>query len=141
MKRMLTHAYLLLLFIPLTLPAQIHDRHIAGTVEKYFARNRTAPAIISSEVVDDFLYGRTLKIRIRGNRNSENEDLGFAFGAAAAVANQATTPLDMLWVEMDVRYKAIETTVAVAPADCSVEAIVKKTKTFGDWWENCLEFL
>jgi len=138
---MLTHTYLLLLFLPLILSAQIQDRHIARTVEKYFARNRTAPAIISAEVVDDYLYGRTLKIRIRGNRNSENEDIGFAFGAAAAVANQATSPLDMLWVEMDVRYKAIETTVAVAPAECSVEAIVRKSRSFGDWWEHCLEFL
>ncbi|MCF7922233.1 MAG: hypothetical protein K9M55_05980 [Candidatus Marinimicrobia bacterium] len=133
--------YLFLIFIPFLLSAQIHDRHISSTVEKYFARNRTAPTIISAEVVEDFLYGRTLKIRILGHRNSENEDLGFAFGAAAAVANQAANPFEALWIEMDVRYKATETTVAVAPALCSIEAIVQKSRSFGEWWENCLEIL
>ena len=123
------------------LSAQIQDRYIGSTVEKYFARNRTAPTIISAEVVDDIMYGRTLKIRILGHRNSENEDLGFAFGAAAAVANQASNQFDALWIEMDVRYKAVETTVAVAPALCSIEAIVHKTRSFGTWWEDCLEIL
>ncbi len=132
---------ILTLLIPICLSAQIHDRHLSSTVEKYFARNRTAPTIISTDVVDDFMYGRTLKIRIRGHRNSENEDLGFAFGAAAAVANQASTPLETLWVEMDVRYKRLETTTAVAPADCSIDAIVKKSKSFSEWWEACLELL
>lgn len=87
------------------------------------------------------MYGRTLKIRIQGHRNSENEDLGFAFGAAAAVANQASNKLEAIWIEMDVRYKAVETTVAVAPAPCSIEAIVHKSRSFGEWWENCLEIL
>ena len=114
---------------------------MASTVEKYFARNRTAPTIISAEVVDDIMYGRTLKIRIQGHRNSENEYLGFAFGAAAAVANQASNKLEAIWIEMDVRYKAVETTVAVAPAPCSIEAIVHKSRSFGEWWENCLEIL
>mgnify|MGYP006863446650 FL=1 len=129
------------MLLPILLSAQIQDRYLASTVEKYFARNRTAPTIISAEVVDDIMYGRTLKIRIQGHRNSENEDLGFAFGAAAAVANQATNQLDALWIEMDVRYKAVETTVAVAPALCSIEAIVHKTRSFGAWWEDCLEIL
>lgn len=123
------------------LSGQIQDRHIASTVEKYFARNRSAPMIISADIVDDFLYGKTLKIKIQGQRNSENEDLGFAFGAAAAVAAQAASDFEFLWVEMDVRYKAVETTLAVAPADCSIEAIVKKTRSFGEWWEDCLEIL
>jgi len=131
----------ILILFPILLSAQIQDRYIASTVEKYFARNRTAPTIISADVVEDIMYGRTLKIRIQGHRNSENEDLGFAFGAAAAVANQASNQLDALWVEMDVRYKAVETTVAVAPAQCSIEAIVHKTRSFGAWWEDCLEIL
>ncbi|MBC8377008.1 MAG: hypothetical protein H8E26_13260 [FCB group bacterium] len=129
------------MLVPILLSAQIQDRHLSSTVEKYFARNRTAPTIISAEVVDDIMYGRTLKIRIQGHRNSENEDLGFAFGAAAAVANQASNKLEALWIEMDVRYKAVETTVAVAPALCSIEAIVYKSRSFGEWWENCLEIL
>jgi len=134
---------LLILFLmsPIISMAQIQDRHITSTVEKYFARNRTAPRMVSADVVDDFLYGRTLKIRIQGQRNSENEDLGFAFGAAAAVAAKAAIGIETLWVEMDIRYKAVETTVAVAPAGCSIEAIVQKTKTFGAWWEECLEIL
>ncbi len=129
------------MLLPILLSAQIQDQYIASTVEKYFARNRTAPTIISAEIVDDIMYGRTLKIRIQGHRNSENEDLGFAFGAAAAVANQASNQLDALWIEMDVRYKVWETTVAVAPAPCSIEAIVLKTRSFGAWWEDCLEIL
>lgn len=141
MNRYLKYAGFLSLIFPLLLSAQIQDRYISSTVDKYFARNRSAPTILSADVVDDFLYGRTLKIRILGHRNSENEDLGFAFGAAAAVANQAGTAFESLWVEMDVRYKAVETTVAVAPAPCSIEAIVQKSRSFGEWWDDCLEIL
>ena len=141
MKRHLKYLLPILLLFPFVLSGQIQDRHVASTVEKYFARNRSAPTIISAEVVDDFLYGRTLKIRIQGHRNSENEDLGFAFGAAAAIANQATNTFEALWVEMDVRYKGVERTIAVAPAQCSIVAIVLKSRSFGDWWENCLEIL
>lgn len=141
MKRHLKYLLPIFLLIPFVLSGQIQDRHVVSTVEKYFARNRSAPTIISAEVVNDFLYGRTLKIRIHGHRNSENEDLGFGFGAAAAVANQATNTFEALWVEMDVRYKEVETTIAVAPAQCSIEAIVLKSRSFGDWWENCLEIL
>ncbi len=141
LNRHLKFLFPFLISLPVLVFAQIQDRHIASTVEKYFARNRTAPTIISAEVVDDILYGRTLKIRIQGHRNSENEDMGFAFGAAAAVANQATNTFEALWVEMDVRYKEVETTVAVAPALCSIEAIVHKSRSFGEWWENCLEIM
>jgi hypothetical protein len=141
LKRYFKHLFSILVLLPIVLSAQIQDRHLAITVEKYFARNRTAPTLISAEVVNDIMYGRTLRIKIQGHRNSENEDLGFAFGAAAAVANQASNKLDALWIEMDVRYKAIETTVAVAPALCSIEAIVHKSRSFGEWWEDCLEIL
>jgi len=139
--RLFKYIALIVSLLPLIISAQIQDHHIPGTVEKYFTRNRTSPTMIAAEVVDDYIYSRTLKIRIRGHRNSENADLGFAFGAAAAVANRATNPIKTIWVEMDVRYKKIETTIAVAPADCSVEAIVTKTRSFDSWWEGCLEFL
>lgn len=129
------------ILFPLLVQAQIQDRYISSTVEKYFNRTRTAPTLMSVELVNDFMYGRTLKVHIIGHRNSENEDIGFAFGAAAAIASQVTTPFESLWVEMDVRYKDTETTIAVAPATCSVDAIVRKSKSFGSWWENCLTFL
>ncbi|MEA3287960.1 MAG: hypothetical protein U9Q77_11390 [Candidatus Marinimicrobia bacterium] len=132
---------IILSMLPIFTLAQIQDHHISSTVEKYFNRNRTGPTLISADIVDDFIYGRTLKISIRGHRNSENPDLGFAFGAAAAVANHAANPIKMLWVEMDVRYKKLETTIAVAPTPCSVEAIITKTRTFDSWWQDCLEFL
>ena len=128
-----------LLLVPILLEARISDRYLAPTVEKYFARDRTAPTLLSVEVIDDFLYGRTLKIRMRGQRNQENTALGFAFGAAASVANQADVPIETLWIELDVRYKHIETSIAVAPADCSIEAIVDKQRSFGFWWKNCLD--
>ena len=139
MKRLLT--LIIIILIPVITLGQINDIHISGTVKKYFDRNRTGPTLISAEVIDDFIYGRTLKIKIRGHRNSENPDLGFAFGAAAAVANHAATPIEMIWVEMDVRYKKLETTIAVASAQCSIEAIVTKTREYDSWWESCLEFL
>ena len=127
--------------LPMIVIAQIQDQHISSTVEKYFIRNRTSPTLISAEVIDDYIYGRTLKLKIIGHRNRENPDLGFSFGAAAAVANYAANPIKMIWVEMDVRYKDIETTIAIAPAACSTEAIVTKTRTFESWWKECLEFL
>ncbi|NQV30537.1 MAG: hypothetical protein HQ508_06590 [Candidatus Marinimicrobia bacterium] len=141
MNRIINRLSALLIIFPVLLVAQISDSHISSTIEKYFARNRTAPTLVSVEIVDDYMYGRTLKVRIQGHRNSENEDLGFAFGAAAAVANQASDKFEVLWVEMDVRYKRLETTIAVAPAQCSIEAIVLKSRTFSDWWEKCLEIL
>ncbi len=141
MKIIVKYSVIYFAMLPIILWAQIQDHYIPQTVEKYFTRNRTSPTIIATEVISDYIYGRTLKVRIRGHRNSENADLGFTFGAAAAVANRASTPIKTIWVEMDVRYKKIETTIAVAPADCSIEAIVTKTRTFGSWWEGCLEFL
>jgi hypothetical protein len=142
--RILSRSMLLLtvfLLLPVLVEARISDRYLGPTVEKYFARDRTAPTLLSVEVIDDFLYGRTLKIRMRGHRNQENTAFGFAFGAAASVANQADIPIETIWVELDVRYKYVETSIAVAPADCSIEAIVKKQRSFGFWWKNCLEFL
>jgi len=132
---------ILLLCLPLVLAAQYEDRQVPGIVQKYFDRNRTSPPLVRADITDDAFYGRTLKIKIQGNRNSVNDDLGFAFGAAAAVAHNTNEPIETLWVEMDVRYKDIETTIAIAPADCSIESIVLKTRTFGDWWDRCLEIL
>jgi len=129
------------LLIPVLNYGQINDSQISRTVEKYFARSRTAPTLISADVVDDIMYGRTLKIRISGHRNRENDELGFAFGAAAAVANRASSKFDQIWVEMDVRYKETETTIASAPAQCSIDCIVTKVQVYEYWWENCLEFL
>ena len=97
--------------------------------------------LLSADIVDDVIYGRTLKIRIVGHRNRENEELGFAFGAAAAVANRANRKFDQIWVEMDVRYKETETTIAAASAKCSIDCIILKTEVYSYWWENCLEFL
>ena len=131
----------LLFFLPVLAFAQYSDQQVGGVVEAYFNRNRTAPPLIRTELVNDAFYGRTLRIKIQGNRNSMNDDLGFAFGAAAAVAAKTGKPVETLWVEMDVRYKEIETTIAVAAADCSIEAIVNKSRSFGDWWDRCLEIL
>ncbi|MCF7824341.1 MAG: hypothetical protein K9N35_09245 [Candidatus Marinimicrobia bacterium] len=130
-----------ILVFPIFINAQIQDMYISSTVEKYFDRNRTAPTLMSVDVVDDYMYGRTLKLVIRGHRNSKNEDIGFAFGAAAAIAAKANIPMETLWVEMEIRYKTMETTIAVAPAPCSIEAIVYKSRSFGFWWESCLNFL
>jgi hypothetical protein len=141
MQKLNIRVILIIILFPLLSIAQIQDAHIQSTVEKYFARNRTAPALMSASVVDDIMYGRTLKISIRGHRNSENEDIGFAFGAAASIASRASSPIETLWVEMGVRYKRIETTIAIAPAKCSSDAIVRKTRSFASWWEECLEFL
>ena len=141
MRHLTNYRAIILFLFPLILSAQLQDIHISRTIEKYFNRNRTAPTLLSSEVLDDYMYGRTLKINIRGQRNSENEDIGFAFGAAAAIAAQANQSFETLWVEMDVRYKNIETTIAVAPAPCSIDAIVRKSRSFNSWWKDCLEFL
>jgi hypothetical protein len=129
------------MLMPLSNFAQIHDSQISRTVEKYFARSRTAPMLISTDIVDDIMYGRTLKIKIVGHRNRENAELGFAFGAAAAVANRADVIFDQIWVEMDVRYKETETTIASASAKCSIDCIVTKVEEYDYWWKNCLEFL
>ena len=142
MMRKNTILYLMIgLLLPILNHAQIEDNMIGRTVEKYFARSRTAPTLVSADVVNDALYGRTLKIRIVGHRNRENAELGFAFGSAAAVANRASHKIDQIWVEMDVRYKETETTIAVAPAKCSIDCIILGTEVYSYWWENCLQFL
>ncbi len=132
---------LILTSVPACLIAQYSDDQIPGVVRAYFQRNRTAPRLIRVDTDQDYIQGRLLRIKIQGNRNSANDDIGFAFGAAAAVANRARRPFDTIWIEMDVLYKNIETTIALAPAPCSIEAIVQKNRSFQDWWDHCLEFL
>jgi len=132
---------ILVMLMPTILWGQYHDRQIPGIVETYFQRNRTAPTLLRVEVTEDAFYGRTLRVKIQGNRNTRDADLGFAFGAAAAIANYANDPIASIWVEMNLVYKEVETVIAVAPAPCSIDAIVRHSRTFEDWWDNCLELL
>ncbi|NQV16115.1 hypothetical protein HQ531_11705 [bacterium] len=131
---------IILVLFPVILQAKISDPQISATVEKYFAWSRGEPTLISADIVQDYIYGRTLKIIIIANRNTKEQDLGFAFATAATVANIAATPFDMLWVEMDIHFKNSETTIAIAPAECSIDAMILKNCDFDDWWNGCLQF-
>jgi hypothetical protein len=130
-----------LVLIPVLTLAKIPDAQISGLVDKYFHMNHSDPSLVSAEITNDFIHGRTLVIRIIGNRNSKQKDLAFAFAVGAAVANLAATPIEMLWVEVDVRFKGLETAIAIAPVACSVDAMVLGESDFDTWWKDCLEFL
>lgn len=84
--------------------------------------------------------GRVLKIRVAARRTQSENDLLFALAAAAAVANLADHKIELFWVEMEIKFKEIEITTALAPAECTIDAIVLQMGT-EVWWEDCLEFL
>ncbi|MBC8376435.1 MAG: hypothetical protein H8E26_10350 [FCB group bacterium] len=134
--------YLFLCFVlfPMFLMAKIHDTKIPASVESYFQMNRTGPQLISTEVLNHRQSGRTIKIKIIATRNKSAKDLAFAFAASAAVANMAERPFDLLWVEMDINFKGSETTVALAPANCTIDALIFGNVETEKWWSNCLQF-
>ena len=132
---------LFILFIFTTLlEAQIHDVTIPASIEKYFQMNRTGPELVSAEVFNHHQSGRTIKLKIVATRNSSGDDLAFAFAAAAAVANMAQRPIELLWVEMDINFKGSETTMALAPVNCSIDALILGNTETERWWEDCLQF-
>ncbi len=119
--------------------AQIADPQIPASIEKYFNRYRIGPTLISADVSNNFKHGRVLRLKILANRNSRTADLGFAFATAAAIANRAEIPIETLIVEMNITYKGSETTYAMAPADCSIDAIILKNVDYDDWWNDCFQ--
>lgn len=132
---------LLSIFLPLIAYAQINSSQIQVVLERYFERSHRAPRLLSIEIENTPLWGRTLVIVIRSSRARLNDDLGYAFGAAATVASRCTAPFKTLKVIARVRYKQDEETVAIGPADCAIDYIVKRSRSFSDWWRNCLQFL
>ncbi len=131
----------LLLILPIILSArQIPDAQLAQNVMEYFVRFRTGPELVSVDLVNNHQSGRTLKIRIVANRNTSGKDMAFAFAAAAAVANQAVNPLDLFIVEMDINFKGSETTLALAPVNCTIDALIFGNTETENWWKDCLQF-
>ncbi|MCF7825581.1 MAG: hypothetical protein K9M55_00030 [Candidatus Marinimicrobia bacterium] len=130
----------IIILFPVLVLAQIPDVKIPSTVEKYFQMCRTGPDLVSVEVVNHHQSGRTLKIKIIARRNQSGKDLAFAFAAAAAVANMADRPFELLWVEMDVNFKGSETTLALAPANCTIDALIFGNCETEKWWQDCLQF-
>ena len=131
---------LALLLLPMLLVAQIPDTQIPQSVKSYFEMNRLGPELVSVEVVNHHQSGRTLKIKIIATRNKSGKDLAFAFAAAAAVANFADRPFELLWVEMDINFKDSETTLALAPVSCSIDALILGNCETEKWWQDCLNF-
>ncbi|MBC8193273.1 MAG: hypothetical protein ISR87_13190 [Candidatus Marinimicrobia bacterium] len=84
--------------------------------------------------------GRVLKIKVTARRTQGEKDLVFALAAASAVANLAEKNIELFWIEMDIRYKKVEITTALAPAKCTIDAIIYKEGT-ESWWDDCLEFI
>ncbi len=129
-----------IIFFPLFLSAQIPDIKIPSNIEKYFNMNRKGPELVSAEVFNHHQSGRTIKLKIVASRSNSGKDLAFAFAAAAAIANMSDRPVELLWVEMDINYKGSETTVALAPANCTIDAIILKNIETEKWWQDCLQF-
>ncbi len=128
-------------FLPIVVAGhQIPDAQMAQSVKDYFVRFRTGPELVSVELVNHHQSGRTLKVRIIATRNRSGKDLAFAFAAAAAVANQAMKPVELLWVEMDINFKDSETTMALAPANCTIDALIFGNTETEKWWKDCLQF-
>lgn len=129
----------LLVLLPLCLEAKVADARVPATIQSYFQMTRTGPELISTEVLNHHQSGRTIKIKIVATRNKSAKDLAFAFAAAAAVANMAERPFELLWVEMDINFKGSETTVALAPVNCSIDALILGNTKTERWWEDCLQ--
>ena len=129
-----------LILLPLLIVAKIPDTQIPHNIKRYFEMNRLGPELISAEIINHHQSGRTLKIKIIARRSMSGKDLIFAFAAAAAVANFAEKPIELLWVDMDVNFKGSETTMAIAPANCTIDAIILKNCETEKWWQDCLQF-
>ncbi|MBT4130947.1 MAG: hypothetical protein HOG76_06615 [Candidatus Marinimicrobia bacterium] len=125
---------------PFLLSAQIQDVKIRSCIEQYFKLNRAGPELVCIDMFDHPEFGCTIKIKILARRTQSGQDLLFAFAAAAAVANLAEHHIDLLWVEMDINFKELETTMALAPADCTIDAIILGNCKTEKWWNDCLQF-
>ena len=73
-------------------------------------------------------------------RSQAERDLVFTLTAASAVANLADHKIELFWVDVQIKFKEIETMTALAPAPCTIDAIIYQTGS-ESWWENCLEFI
>ncbi|NQT63251.1 MAG: hypothetical protein HQ556_09875 [Candidatus Marinimicrobia bacterium] len=121
------------------LAAQIPDAKISGCIKQYFKLNRSGPELVCVDVFKHPELGHTIKIRINGRRNRSAQDLAYAFTAAAAVAN-LHGHIEVLWVEMNIIFKGVETTQALAQADCTIDALIVRNCDTQDWLNNCLQF-
>jgi len=132
--------FLLSIFLlPVLGTAKIADARIPQSVEAFFQQNRLGPELISVEVFNHYQSGRTLKLKIIARRNMSGKDMVFAFAAAAAVAHYADKPIELLWVDMSINFKGAETTTAIAPANCTIDAIILKNIETEKWWEDCMQ--
>jgi len=129
----------LMILLPLGAFAKFSDLQVSENVEKFFARNRLGPELVSAELVNHPQSGRTIRLRIIARRNQSDKDLVFAFAAAAAVAHYAERPVDLLWVDMDINFKDSESIRAIAPANCTISALIMKEWETERWWEDCLQ--
>ena len=130
---------LALILLPTFGMAQIPDVKIPSTIEKYFKMNRKGPELVSAEVFNHLQSGRTIKLKIVATRNNSGMDLAFAFAAAAAIANMADRQIELIWVEMDINFKDSEMTIALAPANCTIDALIFGTIETEKWWKDCLQ--
>ncbi|MBC8376434.1 MAG: hypothetical protein H8E26_10345 [FCB group bacterium] len=131
--------FLALILIPQVLNAQIPDVKIPYSIKQYFKLNRVSPELVCVDLFDHPETGRTIRVKIVSRRNETAKDLAIAFAAAAAVANMAEPDIELLWVEMEVNFKDNEITMALAPAKCTIDALIINCET-ERWWQDCLEF-
>ncbi len=129
------------IFFPLFLTAHLQDIKILHCVGQYFVLNRGGPELVSVDVFEHPELGRTLKITIIGRRTQTGKDLAYAFTAIAAVANLCEQKFDLLWVEMNGHFKGSDPTMALAPAQCTIDALILQEYEKSKWWNGCLQFL
>ena len=134
------HLFLIMVLLPLLLTAHLQDVKILHCVGQYFVLNRGGPELVSVDVFEHPELGRTLKIKIVGRRTQTGKDLAYAFTALAAVANLCEQGFDLLWVEMDEQFKGEGPTMALAPANCTIDALIFGTCDKTKWWNDCLQF-
>lgn len=101
--------------------------------------NRLAPELISVDVFQHPTEGQTMKIRIKARRSQSYKDIGLAFSAAAAVANLSKQEFDLFWVEMSINFKDTETSHFFAPAECTINALIRQHRSAESWWNECIE--
>lgn len=128
-----------ILLFPLLLSAQSDAIKIPHCIGQYFRLNRGGPELVGVDIFVHPEFGHTIKVNIKGRRNRSAQDLAYAFTSAAAVANLAGH-VEVLWVEMDINFKDIETTQALADVDCSIDALILGDCNTKKFWENCVRF-
>ena len=114
------------------------DKQIANMIPNYFYREHNSPNIKRIRV-----YGKDnekyLHIEIDVNRNRYQGEADFTLYAMADITQYAKIPFDKFIIIMYPAIRSQEPEVLKAEAGCTIDYLIKKSKTKKRWSESCIK--